>query len=181
MPGGLTGSRTLLVRLGAVVVTFLVAGVLAGVVWELLWSPPTGVTYKGHWYLEPAGPDVSFQGIALFVLIAFPLGIVLGVLAGLLRGHETATALTVLVAASLAGIVMYAVGSSLSPPDPQPLAAGQPDYTTDIPGHLGLTAPDHGRVPWHSSALVVLPTGAMAGLVGTYLLFGKRLPRRSRG
>lgn len=174
-------ARSVLVRLAVVVVAFLVAGAIAGVVWERLWDAPAGVTYQGHWYLEPAGPDVSFQGIALFVLIAFPLGIVLGLLAGVRRGHETATALTVLVAASLAGVVMYAVGSSLSPPDPQPLAAGRPDYSTDIPGHLGLTAPDHGRVPWHSSALVVLPAGAMAGLVGTYLLGSKRLARRPRG
>ena len=177
----MSAPRPLLVRLAVIVVGFVVAGAVAGVVWERLWDAPAGVTYKGHWYLEPAGPDLSFQGIALFVVIALPLGILLGVLAGLWRGHETATALTVLVASSLAGIVMYAVGSSLSPPDPQPLAAGAPDYTADIPGHLGLTAPDHGRVPWHSSALVVLPTGAMGGLVGTYLLFGKGLPRRSRG
>jgi hypothetical protein len=170
-----------LVRLSVVVAVFVAAGALAGVLWERLWDVPTGVTYQGHWYLEPAGPDLSFQGIALFVVIAFPLGIVLGLLAGLRRGHETATALTVLVAASLAGVVMYAVGSSLSPPDPQPLAAGRPDYTTDIPGHLGLTAPDHGRVPWHSSALVALPAGAMAGLVGTYLLGSRRLVRRSHG
>jgi hypothetical protein len=187
MPGGVTPSaetgtsRSRLLRLAVVVVVFLGAGALAGVLWERLWDVPTGVTYQGRWFLEPAGPDVSFQGIALFVVIAFPLGILLGVLAGLRRGDEVATALTVLVAASLAGVVMYAVGSSLSPPDPQPLAAGAPDYTTDIPGHLGLTAPDHGRVPWHSSALVALPTGAMAGLVGTYLLGSKRLARRPRG
>ena len=174
-------ARYRIVRLAFVVVAFLVAGAIAGVVWERLWDAPTGVTYQGHWYLEPAGPDVSFQGIALFVLIAFPLGIVLGLLAGVQRGHETATALTVLVAASVAGVVMYAVGSSLSPPDPQPLAAGQPDYSTDIPGHLGLTAPDHGRVPWHSSALVVLPTGAMAGLVGMDLWGSRRLAERPRG
>ena len=40
--------------------------------------PPTGLAYQGRWYLEPAGPDFSFAGIALFVLIAFPLGLVLG-------------------------------------------------------------------------------------------------------
>ncbi|MDR7253883.1 putative membrane protein [Nocardioides sp. BE266] len=174
-------SRSLLVRLVVVVVAFLAAGAGAGVLWERLWHAPAGVTYKGHWYIEPAGPDVSFQGIALFVLIAFPLGILLGVLVGLWRGHETAVALTVLVAASVAGFVMYAVGSSLGPADPQALAAGAADYTTDITGGLGLTAPDHDRVPWHSTALLVLPTGAMAGLVVTYLLSGKGLARRPRG
>jgi hypothetical protein len=121
-------------RLAVVVVAFVVAGAVAGVVWERLWDAPPGVTYRGHWYLEPAGPDVSFQGIALFVSIALPLGLVLGLLAGLRRGHETATALTVLVASGLAGVVMYAVGSSLSPPDPQALAAGPPPTTAGCPG-----------------------------------------------
>ena len=66
MSGGLTASsaseprtrRSLLVRLAVVVVAFVVAGAVAGVVWERLWDAPTGVTYRGHWYLEPAGPDV---------------------------------------------------------------------------------------------------------------------------
>lgn len=173
--------RPLVVRLGAVVAAFLAAGALAGVLWERLWSAPDGVVFHGHWYIEPAGPDVSFQAVALFVLIALPVGVVLGVLAGLWRGHETAMALTVLVAAGLAGVVMYAVGTSLGPADPQALAAGAPDYDTDISGGLGLTAPDHDRVPWHSTALLVLPTGAMAGLVGTYLFSGKGLTRRPRG
>ena len=168
-------------RWGAVVLAvFLGAGVAAGVLWERLWDAPTGLTYEGRWYLEPAGPDFSFEGIALFVLIAFPLGLVLAVLAGIRRDHEVATVLTVLVAATLAGIVMYAVGSSLGPADPQALAAGKPDYTP-ISGDLGLTAPDRGRVPYHSTALVALPAGAMTGLVGMYLLGSRGLARRSRG
>ena len=126
------------------------------------------------------GPDFSFEGIALFVLIAFPLGLVLAVLAGLWRGHETVTVVAVLVSAAIAAAVMYAVGTALGPPDPQALAAGRPDYTP-LPGDLGLTAPDDGRVRWHSTALVVLPAGAMAGLVGSYLLGNRGFARRSRG
>lgn len=168
------------IRLAVVVATFLVAGAAAGVVWERLWDAPAGLAYQGQWFLEPAGPDLSFQGVALFVLIAFPLGLVLAVLAGIRRDHEVATALTVLVASGLAGFLMYAVGSSLGPSDPQALAAGQPDFTA-IPSDLALTAPDSDRVPWHSSALVALPAGAMTGLVAMYLLGGRGLPRRSRG
>ena len=104
----------------------------------------------------------------------------LAVLAGLWRGHETVTVVAVLVSAGIAAAVMYAVGTSLGPPDPQALAAGRPDYTP-LPGDLGLTAPDQGSVRWHSTALVVLPAGAMAGLVGTYLLGNKGFARRSRG
>lgn len=170
---------TLARRLGVVLVSFLVGGAAAGALWERLWHAPAGLVYEGRWFLEPAGPDVSFEGIALFVAIAFPLGLVLGALAGLWRGHEAAMVVTVLVAACLATGAMYAVGSMLGPGDPQALAAGRPDYTP-LDGGLGLTAPDHGRVPWHSSALVALPAGAMAGLVGTYLL-GRGFSGRSRG
>jgi len=184
-PGTRTGARTgtargLLLRLAAVLALFVAGGAAGGVLWERLWEAPTGVAYQGHWYLEPAGPDFSFEGIALFVLIAFPLGLVLAVLAGLWRGHETATVVGVLVSAVVAAGVMYAVGSALGPPDPQALASGRPDYTP-LPGDLGLTAPDRGRVPWHSTALVALPVGAMCGLVGTYLLGNKGFAGRSRG
>ena len=175
--GGSTDSTGRLVRrVLSVVLLFVVGGAAGGVLWERLWDAPTGLAYQGHWYLEPAGPDFSFEGIALFVLIAFPLGLVLAVLAGLWRGHETVT----LVAAGIAAAVMYGVGTALGPPDPQALAAGRPDYTP-LPGDLGLTAPDDGRVRWHSTALVVLPAGAMAGLVGAYLLGNMGFARRSRG
>ena len=167
-------------RVVLVLVAFLVAGAGAGVLWERLWDAPEGLTYQGQWFLEPAGPDYSFSGIALFVMIAFPLGLVLAVVAGLRGDHEIATVLTVLVAACLAGVVMYVVGSSLGPGDPQALAAGKPDYTP-LSGGLGLTAPDPQRVPWHSTALVAFPAGAMAGLVGSYLLASRGLARRARG
>ena len=176
-----TGSAgRLLRRVLAVLALFVAGGAGGGVLWERLWDAPTGVAFEGRWYLEPAGPDFSFEAIALFVMIAFPLGLVLAVLAALWRGDETVTVVTVLVAAGIAAAVMYGVGSALGPPDPQALAAAQPDYTP-LPGDLGLTAPDQGRVPWHSTALVALPAGAMAGLVGSYLLGERGFARRSRG
>jgi hypothetical protein len=179
--GEVTGSSgRLLRRVLAVLALFVAGGAGGGVLWERLWHAPTGVAFEGRWYLEPAGPDFSFEAIALFVMIAFPLGLVLAVLAGLWRGHETLTVVTVLMAAGVAAAVMYGVGSALGPPDPQALAAGQPDYTP-LPGDLGLTAPDRGRVPWHSTALVALPAGAMAGLVGSYLLSNRGSTRRPRG
>lgn len=172
--------RSVLTRIGAIVVGFLVAGAAAGVLWERLWEPPVGVTYDDQWFLEPAGPDVSFAGIALFVPIAFALGLVLAVLSGMWRGHEVATVGAVLVAAALAGVVMYAVGTSLGPTDPQLLAAGKPDFTP-LPSDLGLTAPDRGRTQWHSTAFVALPAGAMTGLVGMYLFGSRGFARRPRG
>ena len=167
-------------HLALVVVAYLVAGAGAGVLWERLWEPTAGLAYDDQWYLEPAGPDLSFQAIALFVLIAFPLGLVLAALVGLRRDDEVATVVTVLVAATAAGVVMYVVGAMLGPADPQALAAGAPDYTP-LPGDLGLTAPDRGRTPWHSTALVAFPAGAMTGLVGMFLFGSQGLTRRSRG
>lgn len=172
--------RSAVARIGAIVVGFLVAGAAGGVLWEWLWEPPVGVTYQDQWFLEPAGPDLSFAGIALFVLIAFSIGLVLAVLSGLWTDRELATVGTVLVAASLAGVVMYAVGSALGPADPQVLAAGSPDYTS-LPSDLGLTAPDRGRAPWHSTAFVALPAGAMTGLVGMYLFGSRGFARPPRG
>ena len=102
-PDGSTGSASrLLRRVLSVLALFVVGGAAGGVLWERLWDAPTGLAYQGDWYLEPAGPDVSFEGIALFVLIAFPLGLVLAVLAGLWRGHETVTVVAVLVSAGIA-------------------------------------------------------------------------------
>lgn len=180
MPDRVSERSRLLVHAAVVLVVFVVAGAGAGVLWERLWDAPPGLTYQGEWFLEPAGPDVSFEGIALFVLIAFPLGVVLAVLAGIRRGHEVATVLTVLVASGLAGIVMYAVGSALGPGDPQALAAGTADYTP-IDSDLGLTAPDRDRPPYRSTALVALPAGAMTGLVGMYLLGNRGFAKRPRG
>jgi hypothetical protein len=167
-------------RLGAIAVGFLVAGAAAGVLWEWLWEPPVGITYEDKWFLEPAGPDISFAGIALFVLIAFTLGLVLAVLSAMWPDRELATLATVLVSAVLAGVVMYAVGTALGPADPQVLAAGRPDFTP-LPSDLGLTAPDRGRTPWHSTALVAFPAGAMTGLVGMFLFGSQGFARRSRG
>jgi hypothetical protein len=180
MPGTTSTTRRLLLRVLAVLALFVAGGAAGGVLWERLWDAPIGVAFDGRWFLEPAGPDFSFEGIALFVLIAFPLGLVLAALVGSWRGHETVTVVTVLVSASVAAVVMYAVGSALGPPDPQALAAGRPDLTP-LPGDLGLTAPDQGRVQWHSTALVALPAGAMTGLVGAYLLGIGGYARRSRG
>ncbi|MBC2933551.1 hypothetical protein [Nocardioides sp. zg-1228] len=179
-PGAGPGPSSLRRRLLWVLVLFVGGGAAAGVLWERLAEPATGLAYEGGWYLEPAGPDLSFQAVALYVVIAFPLGLLLAVLVGRWRGHERVTVLAVLVAAGLGAAAMYAVGHALGPPDPQALAAGSPDYT-ELPAELGLTAPDRDSVPWHSTALLALPGGAMLGLVGSYLGGNWATARRARG
>lgn len=181
MPDGVsTASRPILVRVAGTVAAYVLASVVAGVVWERLWSAPVGLTYGGEWFLEPAGPDFAFEGAALYVLIALPLGLLLAVLSSLRPGHEVTTVVTVLVASVIGAVVMYAVGHGLGPPDPQALAAGQPDYTP-LPGDLVLSSSTRGETPFASTALVAMPAGAMAGLVGVYLLGRKRVDESSRG
>lgn len=172
--------RSVRARVGATVAAYVVAGLVAGVVWERLWSAPEGLTYGGEWFLEPAGPDHSFQGAALYVLIALPLGLVLAVLASMRPGREVVTVAAVLVGSTLGAVVMYAVGHGLGPPDPQALAAGQPDFTP-LPGDLVLGSSTPGEAPFASTALIAMPAGAMAGLVGVYLLARTRVAEPPRG
>lgn len=159
-----------------VLLVFAAVGAGAGVLWEVLWDAPTGVVFKDQWFLEPSGPDISFSGTALYVLIALPLGAVLGAAAALLRGREALTLVSVLVGSLVAGWVMYAVGHALGPPDPRVLAAGKPDYTT-VPADLVLAAAGDSTAPYRSTAFVAFPVGALAGLTLVYLT-GLRRPRR---
>ena len=64
--------------------------------------------------------------------------------------------------------------------DPQALAAAQPDFTP-VPGDLVLGSSTPGEGPPASTALIAMPAGAMAGLVGVYLFGRKRIGEHSRG
>lgn len=167
-------------KIAAILAAFVLAAAIAGVVWEWLWDNPVGLTYKGEWFLEPGGPDLAFQGVALYVLIAFPLGLLLAVLFGLQPRHELTTVVTVLVAAFGGAILMYAVGHALGPSNPQALAAGKPDFTP-VPADLVIGSPTKGDSPFLSTALLAMPGGAMAGLVAVYLLGRKRIDEPARG
>lgn len=162
-----------------VVVAFAVVGALAGVGWEVLWDAPRGVVYQEQWFLDPSGPDVSFSGTALYVLLALPLGAVLGAAAAFLRGREAVTLGSVVVGSLVAGWVMYAVGHALGPPDPQVLAAAEPDFTK-IPSDLVLAARGDSASPYLSTAFVAFPVGALAGLALVFLTGARRGARRGR-
>lgn len=179
MPDGVSSTSPVR-RIAVVLAVFVIGGALAGVVWERLWSAPVGLTFRGEWFLEPAGPDLSFEGTALYVMIALPLGILLAILCTLRPHHEVTTVVAVLVAAGLGAVTMYAVGHGLGPSDPQALAAGRPDFTA-LPAELVLGSSTAGERPFSSTALMAMPVGAMAGLVGVYLLGRRRVDTASRG
>lgn len=157
---------------------FCACGAMAGVLWESVWEPPAGVALAGEWYFNPAGPDTAFSATALYVAIAMPVGTLLGLAIGLMNRRELQTVLVVLVASSLAGIVMCTVGSSLGPADPRALAREAEDYAS-VPAALELN-PEKGEPAWASTALVAMPAGAMAGLSAMLLLAGGRTRQHSR-
>lgn len=106
-------------------------GWVGGVLWWQWWSPPPdGIVYRTtqglRWVAEPidAGSARLFSATAEYVVIAAGLGILLGLLIGLLaRGWELLGLLLGVFAAGIAGWLMVTVGTDLSPPDPQTLAA----------------------------------------------------------
>ena len=160
-------------RLSVVVAGFVVTGVVAGIVWEWWWTPPTGVTVDGEWYLDPEGVQDDFSGTGVYVVVALVAGLLLGIVSALTaRSHELATLVAVAVGSAAAAGIMALTGAALGPPDPRPLAQGREDRT-EIASDLGVV----GATPY-----AALPAGALTGLavlfVGTH---GSPARRSSEG
>ena len=142
--------RLLLVLLGCAVV-----GVLAGVLWELLWTAPTGLVYEDVWQLDGQGVQSDVTGTGLYVIIGFCAGLLIGVVSALTaRTQEVATLATVAVGSVVAAALMAITGHALGPPDPRPLAAGRENFT-ELDADLRV----EGTSPY-----VALPAGALTGL-----------------
>lgn len=157
--------RAALVRVLLVVALFAAGGAVAGVVWEWLWTPPTGVVVEQRYLLDGDGLRSDFSGTALYVLVAAVAGLLLGVLVGV-RTHrsELLTLLAVVVGSALAGWLMLQVGTALDPPDPGPLAEQAEDLTR-LPDQLEVA----GRSPF-----VSFPAGALVGLIVVFVGLGRR-------
>jgi hypothetical protein len=156
-------SGAVAVRVLWVVLVFAVAGVLAGVVWHALWTPPTGLYLDEQWHVDADGAPRDVAGTGLYVLVASASGLVVGLAVSLLaRGHELVTLAAVAAASGLAGLLMAMTGHVLGPQDPRPLAAGRPDYAAEV-ADLRV----EGRSPY-----VAFPAGALTGLATTFLLLG---------
>lgn len=117
-------------RRAVVVVAVLVAGgAVAGVVWELLWTPPPGVALAERFSLTSSGLTESFAGTALYVLVAVATGLLLGAVVALRAdGAELVTLGAVVLGSLLAAAVMAVVGAALGPPDADDAARGLEDY-----------------------------------------------------
>jgi len=116
------------------VVPVLVAGAalgaLGGWLWYQWWGPPNKgiildtVAWGPRWVAsDQQGIEHQVDGPAEYAVIALGFGIVLGILAAVLGRRQAFAALGALVVGSaLAAYLSFAVGTALSPPDPQQYA-----------------------------------------------------------
>ena len=150
---------------GIVVAVFAVVGVVAGVVWEWLWTPPVGVVVDHEWLLGLGGLRAEFSATGVYVVVASVAGLLIGTLCSLfLDRAELVTLVAVLVGATVAGWVMVQVGQALGPPDPRELAETARNGTR-LPSDLTIA----GKSPY-----VAFPAGATLGLAVVLLGMTKR-------
>jgi hypothetical protein len=168
-------------RVLAAFVALPLAGVVAGVLWEWVWTPPQGVVLRRRWVQDPAGLAADFSATGWYVVIAFVAGAgVAAALAWLLPGHELATMLAVAVAGMVAGWLMYHVGHALGPADPVVLARTA-ERGTVLPDNLTLGGLDQAPrfLRLDPSAVLAFPAGALLGLAATALTTDGRVRRRA--
>lgn len=162
--------RAALTRGLLVVAVFAAGGALAGVVWEWIWTPPSGVVIEHRYLLDGEGLRSDFSGTALYVLVAAVTGLLLGVLVAVRTDRsELLTLGAVVVGSVLAGWLMLQVGTAVDPPDPGPLAAEAEDLTR-LPDELEVAG---------TSPYVAFPAGALVGLIVVFV--GLNGPRRAGG
>ena len=134
-------------------------GAAGGWLWWAWWGPaPKGRIYDTvagkAWYPDPFDPGITrdFSGTATYVVIAFGLALLLGLVGGwLARDRAVAGLVCVLVGAGLGVLVMTLLGESFSPADPATLLAGHKVGDT-LPGPLAVS----GWTPY-----LAWPVGAM--------------------
>jgi len=145
-------------------------GAVCGVLWELWWSPPTGVVLDHVWYPDLEGVRQLFTGTGLYTLIALAGGVLLGaVCAWFFDRMELVTLAAVAAGSVLAAWLMFEVGTALAPPDPA-AAAGTAEDLTALPGTLEVEG---------DGAFVAFPAGALTGIAVVFI--GLAPTRRLRG
>src|SRR6478735_10254438 len=145
MPHRMTGSRRRAAEAVLVVVAFGLAGLVAGFVWERLWTPPMGVVVDHKWGPADAiALQQQFSGTGWYVVVGTVTGLVLGVVVTLLVDRlPLLTLLAVCVGSALAAWVMLRFGVALGPDDPHQLAETAADGTR-LPAQLAVS----GRSPF---------------------------------
>lgn len=155
------------VRALVVLVLFVAGGIGGGYAWRHLWTPPPGEAASGSWVPTPVegGLQNDFSGVGWYVVVAFAIGLALGLLTALILGRaEIAGVVLAVVGSALAAYLVLSTGERLSPPDPDKVAAAAEDGTK-IPGDLEFD----GWTP-----LLSLPTGTLLALSSWFLVTNRR-------
>jgi hypothetical protein len=168
-------SRWWLLRdVAIVLLVFAAVGSLAGVLWELWWTPPSGVVVDHAWVPDDSGIRELFTGTGQYVVVGLGCGLLAGVLcAWFVDRSELLTLASVVAGSVLAGWLMLRVGTALAPTDPEVAARAAAEGTT-LPGALEVSG---------AGALASLPAGALAGLALVFigLTPTRPVPGRDRG
>lgn len=122
--------RAIAIVVGVVVAAGAALGALGGWLWYQWWGPPNnGAIYDTvdgpTWYdlSSDEGLTHQFDGPAQYAVIGIGLGVVLGILAAVFGRRQAMAALGALVVGgALAAYLSWAVGTAMSPPDPQQYA-----------------------------------------------------------
>lgn len=140
----------------AIVAAYALVGLVAGFVWEWIWTPPTQIVQQHQvFYADYASLRRVFTGTGLYVLVGGVASAALALVVTLLtRRHELVTLAAVLAGSVIAAVIMWRVGVSLGPANPATSAAHAADGT-HVSGNLVV----NGRSPllvWPMVSLFVL-------------------------
>lgn len=137
------------------------AGAVAGIIWNWVWTPTTGVVVDHTWNAGDAiGLQHAFSATGWYVVVGAAAGLVGGVLVAALFDRVPLLTLGALVVGSALGAwLMLIVGTALGPGDPATIATTAADGTR-LPQQLDVTG---------ASPLIALPVGALTGLIVVFL------------
>ena len=160
------------VQIAAVLLGYLVLGVVAGWLWHQLWSPSVGTVFQHQWYASGDALREDFSGTGLYVLVGLGAGAVAGLVSAYAGSSRPLVAvLAAALGSVLAAYLMVTVGEGLGPQDPATLARTAADGTT-LPSALRVTG---------SSPFLALPFGTLVALAVVFTIFpGKSSDRGFR-
>jgi hypothetical protein len=139
-----------------VLIAYALVGVVAGLVWEAVWTPPDQVVQQHQVYaVDYESLRRMFTGTGLYVIVAFAASALTSLAVSLLaRRRELVVLVAVALGSGLAAGVMREVGISRGPADPTTLAASSADCA-HLPGALVVSGFSPYAV-WPMISLLVL-------------------------
>lgn len=153
------------------VVLFGGGGAVGGWLWHRIWAPaPEGVVAvplvgpDKQWFPQPsdAGQRAVFEATVQYVLVGGAIALLLGLVLGLVFHRVPVATLSAVLVGSVVGVVvMYFLGTSLGPTDPQQLLSDT-EVGAKLPGSLDVSGASP-HLAWPLGALIGF---ALASFVG---------------